>query len=254
MENQEKNGKEYYRIDVSHVVKSLWKRAWLIALCGFAAAVLGLLIAVLAVSPKYSSYVKLYVNNSASSSGSISSSELTAAQNLVKTYGDILISRSTLERVIEKTGVSYTWKELARMIEYEPSNGTEIMQVTVTCEDPYEAQAIADAIAHILPVRISEIVEGASMEVVDEAILDLEKVAPSNLQYTLLGFVLGVFVSVAALIVLALLDDRVHDEEYVLRNYDVPVLGKIPDLLKVGGHAYGYRRREYRADDVEERK
>lgn len=243
MEKQE-NNKEYYTIDVLHVVKSLWKRAWLIALCGLLAAAIGFAIAAFAIAPTYSSSVKLYVNNSSISLGntnfSISASELTAAQSLVKTYGDILDSRSTLERIIDKADVEYTWKELSEMIAYAPSNDTEIMRVTVTCKDPYEASKIANTIAEVLPVRISEIIDGASMEVVDSAIPDLEKVAPSITQYTGISLIIGVLISVMVLIIIALMDDTIHDEDYVLRNYDYPILGKVPNLLNTGNKAYGY--------------
>ncbi len=244
MEKQEKNNREYYTVDVSHIAKTLWRRAWLIALCGLLAAAIGFSISAIAIAPTYSSYVKLYVNNSSFSLGntsfSISSSELTAAQSLVRTYGDILISRSTLERVIDKAGVDYTWKELAEIVSYAPSNDTEIMRVAVTCEDPYEASKIANTIAEVLPVRISEIIEGATMEVVDSAIPDVEKVAPNITKYTAVGLVLGVLLSTIALIILALIDDTIHDEEYVLKTYDYPILGKVPDLLNTGNKSYGY--------------
>lgn len=254
MENQEKSMKEYYTIDVSHVLKSLWRRVWLIGLCGLLVAIIGFSIAAFAIAPTYSSYVKLYVNNSSFSLGStsfsISSSELTAAQSLVRTYGDILISRSTLERVIEKADVNYTWKELSKMITYAPSNNTEIMRVTVTCEDPYEASKIANTIAEVLPVRISEIIEGASMEVVDTAIPDHEKVAPSITQYTAIGLVLGILISAIALFVLALTDDTIHDEEYVLRTYNYPILGKVPDLLNAGNKSYGYYSQKHQRKSI----
>lgn len=241
---EKQNSNEYYTIDILHLVKSLWRRAWLIALCGFVAAGIGFSISAFVIAPTYSSSVKLYVNNSSISLGntnfSISASELTAAQSLVRTYGDILDSRSTLERVIEKADVDYSWKQLSEMITYEPSNDTEIMRVTVTCEDPYEASKIANTIAEVLPVRISEIIDGASMEVVDSAIPDLEKVAPSITKYTAISFFLGVMVSAIVVIVLALMDDTIHNEEYILNTYDYPILGQVPDLWHAGNKSYGY--------------
>ena len=226
MEKQENSTREYYTIDVLHIVKSLWRRVWLIALCGLLAAGIGFSISAFAIAPTYSSYIKLYVNNSSISLGntnfSISASELTAAQSLVRTYGDILDSRSTLERIIYKSNIDYTWKELSQMITYEPSNDTEIMRVTVTCEDPYEASKIANTIAEVLPVRISEIIDGASMEV------------------------LGVILSIITLVVIALMDDTIHDEEYVLRTYDYPILGKVPNLLNIGNKTYGYYSQNHR--------
>ncbi|MBQ3573666.1 MAG: capsular biosynthesis protein CpsC, partial [Clostridia bacterium] len=102
MENQEKS-REYYTIDIVHIVKLLWRRAWLIVLCGLLAGAVGFSISAFGIAPTYSSSIKLYVNNSSFSLGntsfSISSSELSAAQSLVKTYGDILDSWNTLERV-----------------------------------------------------------------------------------------------------------------------------------------------------------
>lgn len=250
MDKKEKNSREYYTIDVAHVMKSLFKQIWLIAMCGLLVAAVGFFISVFAIKPTYMSYVKLYVNNSSISLNganfSISSSELTAAQSLVRTYGEILDSRSTLERVIEKAGVSYTWKELSEMIQYAPSNDTEIMRVTVTCENPYEASEIANTIAEILPVRISEIIDGASMEVVDSAVPDIEKVAPSVTSYTVIGLVLGILVSIIVLVIIALMDDTIHDEEYVLRNYDYPILGKVPNLLNAGNKSYGYYAQRHR--------
>ena len=253
MDKMENNNKEYYTIDLLHIVKSLARRAWVIALCGLIAAAIGFSISAFAIAPTYSSSIKLYVNNSSISLGntnfSITASQLTAAQGLVRTYGDILDSRSTLERVIEKADVDYSWKELSGMIEYAPSNETEIMKVTVTCEDPYEASKIANTIAEVLPVRISEIIDGASMEVVDSAVADLTKVAPSVTKYTAIAFVLGILTSAAVVVVFALMDDTIHDEEYVLRTYDYPILGKVPDLLNTGNKSYSYYSKKKKSTD-----
>lgn len=235
---------EYYTIDLAHVVKTLVQKAWLIALAGLLAAAMGFSLSAFVITPTYSSSIMLYVNNSSFSLGntsfSISSSEITAAQDLVKTYGEILNNRTTLERVIDKTGVSYTYRELSEMIVSEPSNDTEIMKVTVTTTDPYEAARIANCIAEVLPVRVSEIIDGASMEVVDSAIPELEKVAPSITLFTAVGLVLGVLIAVISLVIVAMRDDTIHDEDYVLQNYDYPILAKVPNLLNAGGKHYGY--------------
>ena len=240
----ENKNNEYYTIDLMHILKTLAQKVWLIVLAGLLAAGIGFSISAFVITPTYSSSIMLYVNNSSFSLGntsfSISSSEITAAQNLVKTYSVILNNRTTLERVIEKTNVPYTYKELSKMIEAAPANDTEIMKVTVTTEDPYEAAMIANCIAEILPVRVSEIVDGASMEVVDSAIPELQKVAPSITKYTAIGLILGVLLAVAAVTVAALMDGTIHDEDYILQNYDCPILAKVPNLLHSGSKSYAY--------------
>lgn len=242
MEN--KQTKEYYSIDVIHILKTLWDRVWIIIIASLLAASLGFGLSAFVIAPTYESSILLYVNNSSFSVGdmnfTMSASQITAAQSLVKTYTEILTNRTTLERVIDKTGVDYTYKTLSGMIEAEPANETEIMKVTVTAKDPYEAAKIANGIAEVLPVRISEIIDGATMEVVDSAIPNLDKVAPSVTKYTALGLLLGLVLSVGVLVVFALMDDTIHDEEYILQNYNCPILAKIPDLMDSHGKHYGY--------------
>ena len=113
MNNRENNiNEEESTIDLLQIFKALWKHIWIIALAGLAAAVVGLMYSSFLITPTYSSHVKLYVNNSSFSLGntsfSISASELTAAQSLVKTYGEILNSRTTMERIIENAELDYT--------------------------------------------------------------------------------------------------------------------------------------------------
>lgn len=244
VEKTETNIKDYYVVDLSHIVKVVWHRIWLVGIVGLLLAIIGFTIAAFSITPTYSSSVMLYVNNGSFNVGdlgfSISSSQLTAAQSLTKTYTVLLKNRTTLERIIDETDVKYTWEELHDMIWAGSVNETEVIRVTVTSTNPYEAAKIANGIATILPQRVSEVVEGASMEVVDSAIANTEKVAPSVVNYTLIGFVIGVLIAVIILIILAVMDNTIHDEDYVIKTYDYPVLAKIPDLLESNTKRYGY--------------
>ena len=104
------------------------------------------------------------MNNSSFSFGStsfsISSSELSASNSLVNTYIYILKSRTTLEDVISKAGLPYTYEELSKMITTNAVSGTAAFDVTVRSLSPTEAEHIANTIAQVLPERIAEIVDG----------------------------------------------------------------------------------------------
>ena len=243
--NNTTGNSEHYTIDVLHILKFMVQRFWVLIVSGILAAAIGFCISAFLITPKYSSSIMLYVNNSSFSLGntsfSISSSEITAAQSLVKTYGEILNNRTTLERVIEKANVSYDYRQLSEMISASPSNGTEIMRVKVVSTNPKEASKIANCIAEVLPVRISEIVDGASMEVVDSAIPNREKESPSITRYTAVGMILGVLFSCIVLAIMAMLDNTIHDEEYVLKTYNYPILAKVPNLTtNLGSKQYRY--------------
>lgn len=251
--NRQNPNREPYTIDLMHILKSLWQRIWLIAISGVIAAVAGFSIANFAIAPRYASSVMLYVNNNSIALGSsnvtFSASELTAAQSLVRTYIVMLNNRTTLEMVRKEAGVSYEYKYLAGMISATSVNETEVMQVTVTGRDPYEVARIANAIEEVLPKRLSEIIDGSSMAVVDRAVPNLNKVSPSITTYTIVGFALGLLAAVIGVAIAAILDNTIHDEDYILQTYQYPILAKVPNLYDTGKRRYGYYyRRTYKAE------
>ena len=244
MDNNTVGRKDVYTVDILHILKCLWKRAWIIAIVSVLTTLIAFSFAFFFVHPKYSSSVKLYVNNTSVSLGnskiSISPSEISAAQSLVKTYTEILKSRSTLEMIGEEAKVDYTTNQLNSMISARSANDTEIMLVTVTCDDPEVACRIASGVAKVLPIRISEIIDSSSMEVVDRPIVNSNKVSPSFTKYALFGFLIGFFLTVGIIIVIDALDDTIHDDDYITTQYDCPLLGKVQNLNLNSSKAYKY--------------
>ncbi len=237
------NNRDFYSVDLVQIIKSLWKKAWIIAIATVLSGILGFCVAAFGITPKYSSSVMLYVNNGSFSVGEIlnvTNSELLGARSLVDTYIVMLDNRTTYNKVIEKAGVDYTFDELEDMVVAESVNGTEVMRITVTSTDPYEAADIANAIAVVLPMRISEIIAGSSMEVVDSGAVNLKKVAPSITGFTVVGMLVGAIICVLVLVVIDMRDDTIRGEEYILQNYDYPILAKIPDLVNTDSKSYGY--------------
>ncbi len=244
MQNEKTQSKQdYYVIDLKHIMKAIWHRAWIICLVAMLIAAAGFSYARFCITPQYSSEIMLYVNNSSISVGvdNFSISDLNAAQSLVKTYMVILNNRTTLEKVIARSGVDCTYEQLSAMLDCSSVNETEIMRVKVTSTDAYEAAKLVNCIAEVLPLRIAEIIKGSSMEVVDAGVVNHNKVSPSIAKYTAVGFILGLLVSVLIIGIRAHLDDTIHDEEYLIETLDYPLLAVVPDLLDERESGYGYR-------------
>ncbi len=244
MDKNQATGKEYYTIDIMHIIRSVWYKAWVIILVAILAGTAGFCYSAFGIDPDYSSSILLYVNSSSINLGntslSISAADLSTAERLVKTYTELLKNRTTLERVAEKSGLGYTYGQLNGMIRAGSSNETEIMRVTVTCKDPYDAAKIANTIAEVLPVRVSEIIDGTSMEVVDSAIPNENKIAPNITRFTATYMMVGAVIAMAIIALFAILDDTIHDETYVIQNYNYPILAKVPDLLGAPSSGYSY--------------
>lgn len=227
---------QYYEIDIIHLLWALWHRMWAIILSGLIFASAGFGFSTYLIPPKYEAEAMMYVNNSSATLGgssfSISSSELTAAQSLADTYIIILKTRTTLEEVIEKEKLDYTYEELYDMVSSEAVNNTEVFSIRVTSEDPQEARRIANAIARILPDKISDIVDGSSVRVVDYAVTPDKCVSPSVIKFMTVGFVFGALIVCAVIVIRTLMDTLIHDDEYLMQTYNFPVLAVIPNHVK----------------------
>lgn len=239
-------------LDVVQIGKTLWKKIWVIFTAGVLAAVLFFSYSFFLVTPKYSSSVQLYVNSTVSV-GNLSTSVLTAARDLVKTYISILNTRTTIEKVAEEAGVDYSYGQLKGMISASAVSETEIFQITVTARDPREAAKIANTIADVLPDRVADIIDGCSVRLVDSAVVSTSKVSPNIVKNTGIGFLIGILLACGIIIVMFLLDDTIYSEEYLLRAYDIPVLAKIPNLLEDEKDRYGYKK-YYQSESVQAKK
>lgn len=231
------NNNEEMEIDLLRLLQALWRKAWAIILAAviFGAGSLG--FTAMFVTPLYKAEALMYVNSSNISLGgakvSISQAELSAAQTLVDTYIVIMNTRTTLEEVISQSGIPYTYEEIieSEMIQAAAVNGTEIFKIEVTSPDPQEAELIANTIAQVLPEKIASIVEGSSARIVDYAVVPVEQDSPSLVKNTLIGAVLGFVLACGVVVVLELMDEQIHDSDYLQQTYDIPVLAVIPDLL-----------------------
>ena len=245
MKNENSNKQDYFVIDFVHIFKSVWHRIWVVILAALIAGVGGFSYAKFCIDPTYSSSLMLYVNNESSITGgkfSFNASELDAAQELIETYKVMLMNRTTLTAIMKdaKVDKKYTYEEFYYMIKAEAVNETEVLQVTVTSKDYKEAARIADSIGNEFPDILSEIMHGCTMEVVDHPVENSNRVAPYITKYTAVAMVMGAVFSLAVLVVLALMDGTIHDESYLLKNYDYPILAKVPNLLGTSEKQYAY--------------
>ena len=251
MDEMEKRNEEEFEIDLLKLLSALWHRAWVILLVTVLFGAAALAGTMYLVTPLYKAETLMYVNSSNISLGgtrvSISQGELTAAQSLIKTYIVILNSRTTLNDVIEQSGVSYTYEQLQKMISAESVNSTEIFSIEVTSPDPQEAELLANTIARILPEKIASIVEGSSARIVDYAVVPAKKASPSLTKYTAVGALLGFVLACSVIVIRDLMDEQIHDSDYLVQTYNIPVLAVIPDLLSTKNTNDYYQSAQQRA-------
>lgn len=238
-------------VDLQKVVGAVVKKAWLVALVSILCAGLVFVGTFFLVTPKYESTAMFYVNNNSFSVGdasfSLSSGDLSTSRNLVESYLVILDTRESLNEVIAYAGVNRTFGELREMITATSVNETEIFQVTVTSEDPQEAERLANAVAVVLPQRISGIIDGTSAKVVDAAVLPSEPSSPNFAVNTVVGFLLGFVLMVGIIVMREIFDITIRGEEDMACVKRYPILASVPDMMgKIKGGYYGEQKTKKR--------
>lgn len=236
---------EEFEIDLLELALVLWHKLWIIIIVTILGAGIAFGYTFAFIKPEYTASTLLYVNNSnisvGSASFSISNADLSAAQKLVDTYVVILKSRRVLNEVIAESGTSYTYEQLSKRISAASVNNTEVFRITVTTSSPQESEKIANIIARVLPDKISDIVLGSDVKVVDYAVIPSARSAPSYSKNTAIGAMAGLILACAAIIIGYLLDDSIQSEDYLTTTYpDIPLLAVIPDLVDSKGSGYGY--------------
>lgn len=228
-------------IDLIRLAAALWRRGWAIILAMLLGGAAAFSCAAFLMTPRYQSSALMYVNNGSISVGdaSVSLADLNASKTLVDSYIVILKTRLTLNEVIERAGLDYTYEELCEMVSADAVNATEIFRITVNGPDPAETERIANTIADVLPDKISEIMEGSSARVVDYAVMPDRRSSPSIIKYTAAGLLAGFILSCGVIVLLELFDEQIREEEYLIQAYGLPILASIPDLMAARDHA-GY--------------
>lgn len=238
-----KKGAEF-EIDLLHIAAVLWRNVIAIILAVVIVGGACYAGSKAFITPKYTSQAYMFVNSANLSVGvarlSLNTSELALARNLVDTYMVILSSRQTLEEVIDRSGIDYTYEELLNTIECFPVENTAIFYVEVSTPDPAESELIANTIAAVLPEQIGAIIDGASARIVDYAVRATEISSPSYIGNALKGAVLAFIVACGIVVLRDLMDDKIHDSEFLTKTYDLPLLSAIPDLYSKQGKSYYY--------------
>ena len=71
MDKNEKNSRDYYVVDLAHIVKVVWKRIWAVVAVSLITAIMGFVMAKFVIKPSYSASIMLYVNNSSFNVGDL---------------------------------------------------------------------------------------------------------------------------------------------------------------------------------------
>ena len=133
------------------------------------------------------------------------------------------------------------------MISASSVNETEVFEVRVVSGNYKHAAIIANAIAEILPEKITAVVEGSSVRVVDYAVENPNPMGPSYEKYFVTGLLAGLVLSVGVIVVIDVADTTISTVDYLSQRYPkVALLAVVPGAENAkGGYYKGYYKGYY---------
>lgn len=219
-------------IDLKELFFVLWNKAILIALVSIMCGLGVFIFTKFFVTPIYESTTKVYVYNKQTDSN-MSVSDLQLGAQLTKDYKEIIVCRPVLEKVITKLGLNTTYNELKNTVAISTPTDTRILGITVSHENPEAARVIADSIREVAAEHIMKVMDIQAVNTVEEANTALSPSKPSTAKNTLIGLVLGAFITVFIILVRHLLNDTIKSPEDIEKYLGLSTLASIPVIETV---------------------
>lgn len=229
MDNTQTQLDDEIEIDLWELFQILLKNWLWILLSTLGCAILGLLITMFLITPKYRAEATMIVNTRQDQTATVTNDQITSAQKLVDTYSIIIRSRRVIDPIMEKLNIEDEYEDFVETILVESVNDTQVMSIQIENKDPEIALQVVQEIVDRAPGAIISTVEAGSVNVVSEPYVNSEvPVSPSKLKNTAIAAFIGLFISSGAFLLIAFLDNTFKSEEDIQKQLGLVTIGIIP--------------------------
>lgn len=253
-------------IDLTQLIRICRKHIWALILWSVGLALVGWGVASFIISPKYTSSAQVLVNQKGSRNDpNAAYAAQQANMQLVTTYKDIVTSHVILQEasdrlanptrvvkkaqpakyrteadgtrrlikkaqpaVIDRSGKSYsvTANQLAKNISVSTQQQSQVFSINAKADTPDKSKAEANAVAEVFRDRIKSIMNVNNVTIVAPATTGVQS-SPNVRLFTLAGFVIGLVLSFAVVMIRELSDTAVRDDSYLTETLGLTNLGQI---------------------------
>ena len=221
-------------IDIVSLLKTIWKRKFLIILTALITAVIALGYSVFIANPSYQRTTRIYVvNRQQTENNALTKQDLQAGAYLVKDYKEIILSQDVLSTVISELKLSSTTADLAGKVTVSVPTDTRIVSITVTNGDPNQASRIANTLREVAAEKIITVTKVSDVTTLEEAEAPKSPSSPNIRRNVMIGFVGGAVAMVVLVLIVEVLDDRVKKPEDIEEVMGMSLLGIVPDMKKL---------------------
>jgi succinoglycan biosynthesis transport protein ExoP len=207
------------------------KRAWLIVTVTFVCAGCAL-TASLATIPIYQGTAKLIVVARTDPSGGVASAYEGAllSQQLVKSFAQILESRTIAETALRLDPQPFSPAELQQKVHAEPVTGTLLIHLSVQDTNAARARRLTNSVARAFMNTVPTLQSGSALRVsmVEPALTPGAPIKPRTKLNVALGLLLGLTLGIGLAFLREFMDRSIKTPRELESAIDGPVVGTIP--------------------------
>lgn len=195
--------------------------------------VLGITYTMYFVEPVYTSSTTLLLateqgTSGSTTSGSITTTDLTLNSKLVATYGKLVESDKVLNQVISNLGLKITAESLKSNVSVKSVEDAEMIKISVSNPNAETAEKLTNEIAKVFTEQVEEYYKINNLHVVDAAKKEEE---PSNVNHVkdiTIFTLMGIAVSIVYVLILNMLDTTIKSAEDIEKLCSTTILASIP--------------------------
>lgn len=181
----------------------------------------------------YTAQTSMYIlANSNTESQSTNYTDLTASQLLANDVATLLQS----DRVEADAASSLGLTDLSDYkVSVTSETTTRVISLVVSGPDPQGVADVANEMASQVSVVAQDVQMADSINVIDEAVAPTSPSGPNRMLYIAVAFLAGLFLAIAIVVLMDMLNTRIRSAEDAEELLGVPVVGRIPAMKKKGG-------------------
>ena len=166
----------------------------------------------------------VYIQDESSSSTS-TSTDLSASQMIANDVATLLTS----DRLQSDTAEDLQMSSLSDYtLSVTSSTSTRIITLSVTGQDAASTATIANTLTQNVSTVAQEVMGVESVNAIDEATTPTSPSGPNRIMYIAVAFLAGLFLAVAIVVLMDMLNTKIRSTEEIEELLGVPVIGRIP--------------------------
>lgn len=176
---------------------------------------------------EYTASVSMYVltKSSDTSDDALSSTDLSASQMLTNDVATLIKSN----RVLDDTATKINLGNLDEFdIAVTNQATTRVITISVTGTSAQSVAIVANQLAETTDEVAKEVMDVKAVNTIDKAYEPVAPSGPSRALYTAVAFLAGIFLAIAIIVLMDVLDTRVRDPKEIEELLEVPVIGRMP--------------------------